>query len=118
MIFFFFYFLNGCSAKYNLPEGKDLHLANNPSQINLQITADITTALKINLSLTFKHINYRYNYTVTASIYIEDCQLLPLLCKVGVFQIPPLCIRALFNSILTIHDFINVQSYMNYPWRY
>lgn len=50
-------------------------LANNPSQMKLQLTADITAALKTNLSLTFKHINYGHNYPVTAGIYTEFCQL-------------------------------------------
>lgn len=39
----------------------------------LQLPADITTAMKMNLS-QFPH-NYRYNYTVTAGIYIEHCRL-------------------------------------------
>lgn len=43
--------------------------------MKLQLTADITAALKTNLSLTFKHINYGHNYPVTAGIYTQFCQL-------------------------------------------
>lgn len=67
--------MDGCPAKYNLPKGTDLWLADSPSQMKLQLAADVTTALKTNLCLTFKHINYGHNYPVTAGIYTEFCQL-------------------------------------------